>query len=88
MRTTEISETRRKLGLNQAEFAQIAGVHPITISKWERGASEPTTYHSALFEQFREAAKDGSIRKTIKNVLITAGVLVALAILLKHLTKK
>ncbi len=88
MQSAEIRDTRQKLRLNQVDFAQIAGVHPITVSKWERGTSAPTPYHNALFEQFREAAKDKSVCQTIKNVLIAAGVIVALAILLKHLTKK
>jgi len=88
MQSNELRDTRTKLGLNQVEFAQIAGVHPITVSKWERGTAAPTPYQNALFQQFREAAKDKSIRQTIRNVLITAGVLVALALLLKHLTKK
>lgn len=88
MRSNEVKDTRRKLRLNQVEFAQIAGVHPITISKWERGETAPTPYHNALFAQFREAAKDKSIPETIKNALITAGVIVVLAILLKHLTTK
>ena len=88
MRSNDIRQTREKLGLNQVEFAYIAGVHPITVSKWERGASAPTPYHNALFEQFGEAAKDREICLTIRNILIAAGVAVALALLLKHLLKK
>lgn len=74
--------------LNQVEFAQIAGVHPITVSKWERKAAAPTPYQNALFDEFRKAAKDPEIRETIKNTLIVAGVAVALALLLRHLVKK
>lgn len=88
MSVNEVKDTRQKLGLSQTEFAQIAGVHPITVSKWERGAAAPTPYQNALFSQFREAAKDKTIRSTIRDVLITAGVVVVLAILLRHLTKK
>jgi putative transcriptional regulator len=90
MPVNEVKDTRQKLGLSQTEFAQIVGVHPITVSKWERGdvGSKPTPYHRALFTQFREAAKDKTVRSTIRDVLITAGVIVVLAILLKHLTTK
>ena len=88
MKAFEIRDTREKLGLNQVEFAQIAGVHPITVSKWERSAARPTPYQNALFEQFREAAKNREVCETIKNVLIAAGVALALALLLRHLMKK
>lgn len=70
------------------EFAQITGVHPITVSKWERDASAPTPYQSALFDQFRVAAKDSEVRRTLRSVLIAAGVALALALLLRHLMKK
>jgi DNA-binding transcriptional regulator YiaG len=88
MIASEIRKMRVKLGLNQVEFAQLAGVHPITVSKWERNESVPTAYQNALFDQFREAARDKQVRETLKNILIGAGVALALAILLKHLTKK
>lgn len=88
MIASEIRKMRGQLGLNQAEFAQLTGVHPITVSKWERGESDPTAYQSALFEQFRQAARDKQVRETLKGILVSAGVVLALAILLKHLTKK
>lgn len=82
-----ITNLRSKLGLNQVEFAQLVGVHPITVSKWERGLATPTAYQTALFAQFEEGAKDQEVRTTLKQVLIAAGVVLALALLLKHLMK-
>ncbi len=84
----EIRKMRGQLGLNQVEFAQIAGVHPITVSKWERTESLPSAYQNALFEQFREAARDQRVRETLKGILISAGIALALALLLKHLMRK
>lgn len=88
MTATEIQSLRKKLQLNQVEFAQLSGVHPITVSKWERNEAQPTAYQSALFTQFKEAARDKEVRNTLKTVLIAAGVVIALALLLKHLIKK
>ena len=88
MNASEIRALREQLGLNQVEFAQLAGVHPITVSKWERNAASPTPYQNALFDQFREGAKDHEIRFTIKDILIGAGVALAIALLLRHLIRK
>ena len=88
MNASEIKELRGQLDLNQVEFAQLVGVHPITVSKWERGETSPTPYQAALFDQFREGARDREIRSTLRNILLAAGVFVALALLLRHLTKK
>lgn len=88
MNASEIAKLRAKLGLNQAEFAQLFGVHAITVSKWERGVASPSPYQSALFNQFEEASKDKEVRSTIKEVLIAAGVALAIALLLRHLMKR
>jgi DNA-binding transcriptional regulator YiaG len=36
-----IKEMREALEMTQAEFAREIGVEPITVSRWERGASSP-----------------------------------------------
>ena len=88
MNAPAIRKLRDRLGLNQAEFAQLVGVHPITVSKWERNEAEPTAYQHALFEQFDAGACNKKVRETVKNVLVSAGVILALALLLSHLMKK
>ena len=79
--------TRESLGLNQVQFSQILGVHPLTVSKWERGVNGVSPYYEALFKQFQVAAKDKEVRNKLEGVLIGMGVIVALALLLKHLAK-
>ena len=79
--------TRQGLGLSQVQLAQLLGVHPLTVSKWERGVSPLPAYYEELFKQFQIAAKDKAVRNRLEGVLIGAGVVVALALLLKHLTK-
>jgi DNA-binding transcriptional regulator YiaG len=36
MKTLEIKKLRHRLGLTQAEFAELIGVNQATVSKWER----------------------------------------------------
>ena len=40
----EIIEIRKALGMTQVQFAKHIGVHPLTISKWERGLFKPTNF--------------------------------------------
>lgn len=39
-----IKELRKSLGLTQVEFAHHIGVHPITVSRWERGLFSPNKW--------------------------------------------
>ncbi len=43
-----VKRTRKSLGIIQPELAILIGVHPLTVSKWERGLLEPNTYQQAL----------------------------------------
>ena len=88
MNASGIKKLREQLGLNQVEFAQLSGVHPITVSKWERDEAVPSAYQNALFDQFREGAKSQKVRETLKGILVGMGVIIALALLLSHLMKK
>jgi transcriptional regulator with XRE-family HTH domain len=78
----EIKSIRLLLGLNQVQFAQLMGVHPITVSKWEGGITSPTDYQEAFLSQYRVAAKDKKVRDDLKGVLIMAGVIAAVVFLL------
>lgn len=37
-----IPRLRKLLHMSQAEFARYIGVHPMTVSRWERGETEPS----------------------------------------------
>ena len=41
MNPEEIKTLRKKMGLNQTQFAHKIGVHLQTISRWERGEMTP-----------------------------------------------
>ncbi len=83
----DVSKLRSKLGLSQAQFGNLFGVHPMTVSKWERGILRPTDYQSALMQEFEKASKEKEVRDTIGSVLIGAGIAAALLLLLKNSQK-
>jgi transcriptional regulator with XRE-family HTH domain len=80
----EIAALRKALGLSQVQFAQLFGVHFMTVSKWEHGAIVPSPYQLALMAQFSQtaAAKREETQERVKHLLVGAGVVAALAFLL------
>jgi putative transcriptional regulator len=87
-----IAKLRHELGLSQAQFAQLFGVHQMTVSKWERGRpplATPTPYQTALMNAFGVAARgsEAEVQQQLKNILIGAGVVAAIFFLLS-LAKK
>jgi putative transcriptional regulator len=80
----EIAALRRALGLSQVQFAQLFGVHFMTVSKWEHGSIVPSPYQFALMAQFSQtaAARREETQEKVKNLLVGAGVVAALVFLL------
>ena len=83
MSSRDIFKLRQDLGLNQDKFGQLFGIHPMTVSKWERGILTPTPYQVAIMEAFKKAARKEEIKRTLKNILVAAGVVAAIYLLLK-----
>ncbi|HEX8692286.1 MAG TPA: helix-turn-helix domain-containing protein [Longimicrobium sp.] len=83
MTAAEVFAVRSQLELSQVQLAQLLGVHPLTVSKWERGLLMPTPHQSALLHSFGQASKaKQQIGTEVSNLLVTAGVAVALFALL------
>jgi putative transcriptional regulator len=84
MDPAKITNLRKALGLSQSEFGQLFGVHTMTASKWERGILSPSAYQLALMIQFQRTAANNksSEEEKVKNLLVGAGVVAALAWLL------
>lgn len=78
-----VAQVRKKLGLSQAHFGNLFGVHPMTVSKWERDILRPTDYQLALMMEFEKAARRKEVTDTIGAVLVGAGIAAALLLLLK-----
>ena len=84
MTSQQVIAIRRSLGLTQAQLAQLLGVHPLTVSKWERGISSPNPHQAALLESFQNAAnQQPGIGQVVVGLLVAAGIGVALYHLLK-----
>ena len=90
MAPNQILALRTALGLSQVQFAQLFGVHFMTISKWERGVVAPSPYQTALMSQFAQtaAARQQQAQEVVKNLLVGAGVVAALAWLLNTAIKR
>lgn len=83
MTPEEIKDIRSSLDLTQVQFADLLGVHPITVSKWERGILTPTSHQAALIQSFAKASqKEDNIGDRVESLLVTAGVAVALYVIL------
>ena len=80
----QILDLRAALGLSQVQFAQLFGVHFMTVSKWERGVIVPSPYQLALMGQFAQTAvaKQEEAKEQVKGLLVSAGVVAALVFLL------
>jgi transcriptional regulator with XRE-family HTH domain len=80
----EVTRIRRGLGLTQTQLGQLLGVHPLTVSKWEREVLSPSPHQEALLRSFQAAQKrDSEIGDEVGRLLVAAGVAVALYHLLK-----
>ena len=82
MSPAEIKTLRKRLNLSQAQFAQLFGIHSITIIRWESGDAVPTDYQNVLMERFEKTAENKEVRETIGKVLIGTGIVAALLLLL------
>jgi transcriptional regulator with XRE-family HTH domain len=80
---TEILAVRDRLGLSQPQLAQLLGVHPLTVSKWERGILAPSQHQETLLQSFRKAAKNPDIGEQVASALVAVGVAFALLLLLQ-----
>jgi len=84
MTAAQVQAIRTSLGLSQVQLGQLLGVHPLTVSRWERGLLAPTPHQTALLDSFGKASStETQIGDEVANLLLTAGVAVALYALLK-----
>lgn len=84
MDRTMIRQIREHLHLTQVQLAQLLGVHPLTVSKWERGELQPSNHEQALLLSFRQASQARKdIGKEVQTLLVTAGVALAIYVLLR-----
>ncbi len=56
----DVARIRKSHGLTQARLAAIVGVHPMTVSKWERGALEPGPFERTILASLSRQPGKGS----------------------------
>ncbi len=83
MNAAEIRTIRDRLGLTQPQLAQLLGVHALTVSKWERGILTPSVHQATMLQSFGKAAKKPDVGDAAAQALVTAGVALALFLLLE-----
>lgn len=69
-------------GMSQVELAMLLGIHPITVSKWERDCAKPNLWQKAVVHALAGSPEIKLVRSWIHQ----AGVIPALAFGLKHAT--
>lgn len=87
MEKREIQGLRKDLKLNQTQLAGLLGVHPMTVSRWERGDVKPSAYQSAFLGEFKKAARDKAVRNAVAAMLIAAGIVAVIYFLLQAARK-
>lgn len=66
-----IVRLRRNLRWTQLQLASVLGVHPITVSKWERGVLETSAYQSDLLCSFiRSHRRDPNIGDKVEAIRV------------------
>ena len=89
MSHTEIINLRNSMKLTQPQFAQLFGVHPITVMRWEKDIKKPTDYQIGLMNSFQTASETDEVKNAaIGGLLVTIGVIAVLALLLGLAVKK
>ena len=80
----EIAQVRKGLNMTQAQLGQLLGVHPLTVSKWERDILKPSPHQQAMLTSFKKA-KDNrpDIGDIVVGLLVGAGVALAIYVILE-----
>ncbi|HZM00300.1 MAG TPA: TOBE domain-containing protein [Planctomycetota bacterium] len=56
----DVVRARRRAGLTQTRLARLLGVHPITVSKWERGLLAPNVRQTAILAALGRPGRGGT----------------------------
>lgn len=78
MTAEAIRRIRASLNLTQTEFALLLGVHPQTVSQWERDIRVPPPYKVSLLRVFARADVED-----LHHLIATQGEIAALCAVLR-----
>lgn len=60
MTGAEVRSARQRLGVSQAQLAEALDVHPLTVSRWERGERNPPAMAELAIGLLELAVDDAS----------------------------
>jgi len=93
IRGLEIAAIRGALGLSAAQFAQVLGVHPSSVHRWEAVGKESVTVDGvaanllvALAQDIKKRRDAAKVGEAIGQALMIGGTLIALGVLVNWLT--
>jgi len=72
MKNKRLRKVRKKLGLSQAQLGKVMGVHPLTVSKWERGAATPEGATAQLLKVIDRRLEEKPPPPNIKDLILAA----------------
>jgi molybdopterin-binding protein len=64
-----LARLRQRLGLSQSAFAQLLGVHAMTVSKWERGVLKPSAHQQRVLKALARAPEREQGAKGVRDPL-------------------
>lgn len=80
----DVGAVRAELRITQVQLAQLLGVHPLTVAKWEWRKLTPSPYATSLLITFRKAARvNKNIGREIVDLLASDGAPMALHAILR-----
>ncbi len=82
--SSRVKAVRKALALSQPELAILIGVHPLTVSKWERGLLAPSKYQQALLRRLRSGCRKAKSVVPVAEWIESTGPIQTLAYLLSH----
>src|SRR5882672_9123434 len=65
----DIRSLRRRAAMTQVALAEFVGVHPMTVSKWERGMLRPTPHQARLLRALAAPPGGGRLHDTTLNLV-------------------
>ena len=60
----DLAALRTRLALTQVQLAELTGVHPITVSKWERGVLRPGPHQLRILRSLGHASRGPADRRS------------------------
>lgn len=72
MNERDFKRLRSRLGFTQSQFARVLGVHPLTVSRWERGQVAPDGPTALLLETMDKRTRDQKPPPTLADDVLKA----------------